>query len=59
MHEFEDSSISPTTFAHTKVKNEFISGIIEHENGYIFMLNVESVLDELDSSNFQPMKVDN
>lgn len=56
MYEFEDRSISPTTFAHGKVKNEFVSGIIEHESGYIFMLNIESVLDDLDESNFNPKK---
>lgn len=48
MYEFQDRSITPTTFAHGKVNNEFVAGIIEHESGYIFMLNIESVLDELD-----------
>jgi len=53
MYEFEDQSILAPTFAHGKVKNEFVSGIIENENKYIFMLNIESVLDDLDSSDFQ------
>lgn len=56
MYEFEDRSITPTTFAAGKVKNEYVVGIIEHEQGYIFMLNIETVLDELDSSSFQSIK---
>lgn len=59
MFEFEDSSISPVSFAHGKIKQEYLVGLIESEGGYIFMLNIESVLDELDdddkTSNSSPM----
>lgn len=51
MFEFEDRCISKTDFAQGNIDSEYISGIIDHKDGYIFMLNIETVLDQLDGDN--------
>lgn len=50
MLEFSDQNISHPTFTSNKVNQEYINGIIQNEGHYIFMMNIEAVLEELNSS---------
>jgi two-component system chemotaxis response regulator CheV len=50
MLEFEDKDFNNADFGNSNVKMEYISGIVDHPDGYIFMMNLESVLMNLDQS---------
>lgn len=51
IHVLEDHCVNPMKFAHVKIQNEHVSGIIEYEEGYIFMLNVETAINEFEVQN--------
>lgn len=48
MFEFSDEDVFAPDFAHANIKNQYISGFINQNGRYIFMINIESILDELE-----------
>ena len=55
MYEFDDREISHASFATGKsINQEYVSGIVEQDGTYIFMLNIETALEELTPEEYDP-----
>ena len=49
MQEFDDSDVVPPVFTSNNIKGDYISGLIQFNQKYIFMLNVEDLIEQLNA----------